>query len=232
MQTTGKNLIVLLLVLFMAPLIYRSTGEVNIIQNAELGLFEFCAHMTQSYPQNPLVLALVYLNHKYEKILNIVIMLAITLALFVYYKDRRVMIGYNFLFLLVSLELYVALNDVIFFTLLKAARLSPSAMLGYTYITELYTSTYIKYGSYKSFPAGHAFAFFYWAIVTGLYTGKGMRWALLLLVGVFSMPRVFVGAHWLSDVVFSAYEAFVLVYFSVWLLRKFNAAKAISYQQD
>ncbi len=226
-----KKCLVLCFVLFIVPLIYRYLGDINPLLWFETWLFSVFASITQYMPYNPVVLTFVYLNHSYEKIMNIVVMIVVVIVLLIYYKDRRKVILWNFLFIVVTLELYVLFNDIIFFKMLKIGRHSPSVVLNEHYIAELYGSVKIKYFSYKSFPAGHAFAFFYWCFSTCLYVGKRVKLMLVAMAVFFSMPRVFVGAHWLSDVIFSAYEAYVLVYIAEVLMVKYRWLNFIRYQE-
>ena len=75
---------------------------------------------------------------------------------------------------------------------------------------------------YNSMPSGHTAAAFSGLVMIGMLSPriKWFTWTLAILIGVSS---VYVGAHWVSDVVFGAFIGMVVADIVKWALKKINS---------
>lgn len=75
---------------------------------------------------------------------------------------------------------------------------------------------------YNSMPSGHTAAAFSGLVMIGMLSPriKWFTWTLAILIGV---SRVYVGAHWVSDVVFGAFIGMVVADIVKWALKKINS---------
>lgn len=117
----------------------------------------------------------------------------------------------------ICFELGFWLQDYLFHTYLEVARHSPSVVLKQVIkLSAQLKDTNIKDASTACFPSGHAFALIYWASFSLLCSPKKIGILGLLLALFLCLPRLFSGAHWASDILFSGIMA--LVWLS-WILK-------------
>ena len=80
-------------------------------------------------------------------------------------------------------------------------RVSPSLQLdSIIRLSEIYPNLNLKDASAESFPGDHAAVLITWLGYSLFFVRNRWSWAALLVVVVFSLPRLISGAHWLSDV--------------------------------
>lgn len=95
-------------------------------------------------------------------------------------------------------------------------RHSPSLVLdNVNMLSQLLHNSRIKDFSFNSFPGGHAFAMIYWGAFMYIIAPKRIGQLSLALACFFCLPRLFSGAHWVSDVVFSAMLALIWLSLSI-----------------
>lgn len=71
----------------------------------------------------------------------------------------------------------------------------------------------IKVYSHSSFPAGHVLVLFFWAQFVCLYSKRWVKILAIYTVIIFTLPRLYSGAHWASDVIFTI--AYSNLWFSI-----------------
>ncbi len=168
-----------------------------------------------------------YLNHNYEKTLNLVVFLLVNL--FIIYnepKSSRSKLFIHLLSLILFMQMAFLIKDVIFVTILELKRQSPSMVLKpFINLSELFDSTSVKISSGSSFPGGHAFSAAFWAIFTCTFAKK-KYWILVWAVAFpIIINRLFSGAHWLSDVVVGVLLAWFMVSASTIILALYTKRK-------
>jgi membrane-associated phospholipid phosphatase len=166
------------------------------------------------------------LNHRREVTLNLVFAALFNLWAILQTKDvklRKIRIKQIFYFW-TFFQIGVMLQDVLFNSILQVTRDSPSLILKPVIkLSEILHNPDIKDTSTHSFPGGHAFAMIYWAAFTWLIGPKYIAKFGLFFAIILCLPRLFSGAHWLSDIIFSALMALVWLSWtiSIPLYRKF-----------
>ncbi len=157
------------------------------------------------------------MNHESEKLLNIVVLLSFNLA-YVFSlrgKSRLRALAYT-LFLWVYLQLVAGGTNYLLNHVIPCDRASPSlAIEGFTRLSELFNNPKIKDAAARSFPSGHSLAMVYWLLFSARFASRRFVLIGIFPVLLFSLPRMFAGAHWLSDTVFSVFMAdfFLIIIF-------------------
>lgn len=120
----------------------------------------------------------------------------------------------------------LCVNRLLCRDLLSLRRASPTAILPHpVLLSDYFPSLLVKVESSKSFPADHAttallFACSYAYFVRGKLAVCALLYALLL-----SLPRLIVGAHWLSDIVVGSGS--IVLFALTWALATPLAARSI-----
>lgn len=148
-------------------------------------------------------------NKKFEIYLNAIIILGLNLYyIYISPKSNKITAISNVLLLWGYMEICVNVVNYIFFDLLEVRRNSPSIEITYYIkLSEVFNDIKIKDSSTKSFPSGHAFAMFYWLFFSAKFMPKKLIFLGFFVAVFFSLPRLFSGAHWLSDLVFAIFVA-------------------------
>lgn len=108
------------------------------------------------------------------------------------------------------------LQEGIFNSWLHIARDSPSLVLKpIVNLPQVLQSNTLKTSTHNSFPSGHAFSLIYWASFTLLCAPRKIGIMGLVFAITFCLPRLFIGAHWLSDELFSMLIALVWLSWTV-----------------
>ena len=147
------------------------------------------------------------LNHKRESFFNILMALIINGITLLCTRDPKLrkIRFFKLLYFWFCFEIGFLAQDWFFHTYLHIQRLSPSLVLTPVYrLSKILNNPLIKDFSINSFPSGHAFAMIYWSSFTYVCSPKKVGIPALCLGLFFCIPRLVSGAHWLSDVVFSA----------------------------
>lgn len=120
------------------------------------------------------------------------------------------------LYFWVCFQLGFMLQEAIFNTWLHVARDSPSLVFKpIVKLSQILQTTNLKEGTLHSFPSGHAFSLIYWASFTLLCSPRYIGIIGLIFAILLCLPRLFIGAHWLSDEVFSMLIALVWLSWTV-----------------
>jgi Kdo2-lipid A phosphotransferase len=133
-------------------------------------------------------------------------------------KEERVRKGAESLFVILFAATVIILSkNFIFGSLFHINRKSPTLIVDtFTYLPEKITWLKVKAKSYKSFPGDHATTALL-SIVGFFYVARKNRkiQVLTTLYGIFLiLPRMIVGAHWISDTLLGSGSTVLL--FSLW----------------
>lgn len=97
----------------------------------------------------------------------------------------------------------VAVTSVILFSkaFLETGRIGPSdALTPSIHLTELITDFKFKDSSHSSFPGDHGISLLMFTTMIWYFAGRSYGLILMMLSVVMLLPRLVVGAHWLSDI--------------------------------
>ncbi len=120
------------------------------------------------------------------------------------------------LYFWICFQLGFMLQEGLFNTWLHVARDSPSLVFKpIVKLSQILQTTNLKEGTLHSFPSGHAFSLIYWASFTLLCSPRYIGIIGLIFAILLCLPRLFIGAHWLSDEVFSMLIALVWLSWTV-----------------
>lgn len=151
-----------------------------------------------------------YLNHPQETWLNLVLMVSINLwALFSLPKYERAAAVLKLIYFWLFFQIVLLFTHQLFAEWLVIERNSPSLVLEPWLLLSDSLNMNLKVASRHSFPAGHALVLVFWAKFTSLYAPTRFKPLLWSVVVLFTLPRLFSGAHWLSDVVFTAFYSWL-----------------------
>lgn len=146
-----------------------------------------------------------WLNHPYETWLNLVLMLSINfLAIACLKKEERKQALIFTLYCWMFFQLGLFFSHAIFGKCLNIERASPSLVISPIIKLSALIKHPVKDFSLNSFPAGHTFVLIYWAGFTNKYASRKLMFLTYLIVILLIFPRLISGAHWLSDVIFTA----------------------------
>lgn len=227
-----KNLLFFTSILLMgalvvlAPILYLKVWPNNFFIQLEGEFARISVQFISNHLYNPIVLAVVYMNHSLEKILNVVVLLAFSIYAIYFSNGRRRIMCVHFVYMLIVLELGVYLNNKLFFHWFAFNRISPNLALELPTLQSLYeNSSGLKSVSYATFPGGHAFACFLWAFIYSYTLNKSNKILFFTAAAIISIPRVLVGLHWVSDALFAIYLAYFysLLAFSIPGVRQYFA---------
>lgn len=146
-----------------------------------------------------------YLNHKNETYLNLIFLIGINIcSIFSQPKFRRLQAFSYILYFWLAFQGVLILNHFIIRDILDIQRLSPSiATLSVLNLSDYLNIPNLKITSSDCFPAGHALVLIYWAKFSMRYSKPWLQRVIIALAMVLIFPRLFSGAHWLSDVLFT-----------------------------
>lgn len=136
-------------------------------------------------------------------------------------REQKRQLGYQLLFFWACFEIVHALKDPFFEDLLGIKRHSPSMVFEDSLkLSELLDNPNIKDTSHRSFPGGHAHFNIFWAILSWKIMPSPYRIFILFTAIFLCMPRLVSGAHWFTDVAFSAIMAFLVYGIIEWMYIK------------
>lgn len=205
---TALSILLMISIAVLFPLLYLGVWPNNYLVGLEGNFATYSLELIKSHLHNPIVTAIAYMNHKLETKLNILLFLGLVFYVFLKNKKHKKQMFFHFLYSFLILECGVYLNNFIFLDLFDFSRSSPNIVLGLPRLDELYGDPNLKSVSYTTFPGGHAFAGFLWAFMYS-YVVKGRDKFLFFAVAIIiSLPRVLVGLHWISDILFAIYLAY------------------------
>ncbi len=151
------------------------------------------------------------LNHRSETTYNLVLACCFNLWAIWQTKDpkTRKQVIKGFIACWICFELVFCLQEYFFHDFLILARHSPSLVLEPSLrLSVQLQDPNIKDISRHCFPGGHAFALLYWALFSLMLSPKRIGIFGLIFALFLCLPRLFSGAHWMSDIVFSGLLAF------------------------
>ena len=168
------------------------------------------------------------LNHRRETGYNLI--LACCFNLWAIYQTKnpklRMQCIKGFIYFWIFFELVFCLQEYFFHDFLKLARYSPSLVLTPSIrLSAVLQDPNIKDASQNCFPGGHAFALLYWALFSLYLSPRRIGVLGLIFVLFLCLPRLFSGAHWMSDKVFSALLALACF---AWTLMLFRNIKSLN----
>lgn len=148
-----------------------------------------------------------FLNMKFESYANAAALLSITVFYILSSKEKVKSLS-NVVLLWVYLNICFGLKKYIIIDLLDISRDSPSMSIdGFTRVSEMFPQDKIKDSSNRSFLGDHAFAMFFWIFFSIRFMPKKYFMIITPVAVFFSLPRMFSGAHWLSDTLFAIFLA-------------------------
>lgn len=150
-----------------------------------------------------------YLNHPNEKWLNVIFMSGLNiLGIFSLPKSKQSQAVTGVIYFWLVFQFVLLITHECFASWLMIKRTSPSLVLTPTVnLAEVLNLPMIKISSRNCFPAGHALVLIFWSKFSILYSKKWMHKIIYATVIILLLPRLFSGAHWLSDIVFTTYYA-------------------------
>jgi len=154
------------------------------------------------------------LNHPLENKIGLAFAVSIHLIFWLRSPaDQKLELGLKLLFFWGCFELVYAVKNTIFEVWFGIKRASPSLVFPdeTLKLSELLQNSKIKDSSRSSFPGGHALFIIYWGLLSWKLIPSPQRVWILGLSFFLCIPRLVSGAHWLSDVLFTACMAVVLL---------------------
>ena len=163
-----------------------------------------------------------WMNHKYETKVNILLALCFNFYLIFRYKQRKYIT--ELIIMALSLEAYVLSSNYLFHKYLAIGRHSPSLVFeDYISLREMWGNMNVKDQSTGSFPGGHAAALSYWAFYTATFAPKKYAKYIITYSIFISLGRLFAGAHWMTDVIFAYILSYAFIALLFWLRRTASA---------
>lgn len=167
-----------------------------------------------------------YLNHFNETYLNLIPVFGLFFLLLYRSGCSRKESCYRLCYYIITLQLVIYLHKHIYTFL----RISPSYFYpdNFVSIVELLGNNNLKWNSSHSFPSGHSLALFYFFFFVRSCKDRIVTPGALFIALFFSTPRLFAGAHWLSDILYSILLAyfFFLVFYKSGLEARLNPYKS------
>ncbi len=156
-----------------------------------------------------------YLNHPHESWINVIFLAGVNIV-GIYslpsIRRRRAIAGVIYFWMF--FQFILLFTNKFFSVWLDIHRASPSLVITpWVLLTESLNIANLKVSSANSFPAGHALVLIFWAKFTMLYSKPWVHKLVWLTVLLLILPRMFSGAHWLSDIVFTV--CYALLWFAV-----------------
>lgn len=191
-------------------------------QNIDIFTFQT---LNSSLIDNPSLQTIIgILNHRYEARLNLVLAALLNILAILSTKDatlRKQRIKLT-LYFWICFQIGFSLQKYIIDYFLHIERLSPSLVLPSLKLSQVLQDPNIKDFSRNSFLGGHAFAMIYWASFSFYCSGRKMAWLGAGFALLLCLPRLFSGAHWLTDEVFGAVLALLWLSWTLILLQRFR----------
>lgn len=158
------------------------------------------------------------LNHRKEALLNLALAALISILGILSTSEpelRKLRIKQT-LYFWMCFQIGFMIQREIFVNHLNLIRLSPSLVVESAIrLSEIFNSSNIKDYTRNSFPGGHAFAMIYWASFTFISAPKRIGYFGIGMGILLCLPRLFSGAHWLSDVLFSVLLAILWLHLTL-----------------
>lgn len=152
------------------------------------------------------------MNHKYADWALDIIMLVFVLSYIYKEKERRIERSFE----MVTMILFVALvilsvNRYLLTEILRLRRLSPSVALDDGFrLSHFVTWLKIKETHHACFPSDHATTNFFFLTVMLRFHSKRWILAACLVTLLFTLPRMVLGAHWLTDTIIGSLSIVLL----------------------
>lgn len=156
-----------------------------------------------------------YLNHPHETWINVVVMVAINiLGIFSIPKEKRPRAFATVIYCWIFFQIVLLFTQKVLINGLYLHRHSPSMVHNpWVVLSQTLDINNIKVFSNSCFPAGHVLVLVFWAKFIALYANPQIKRLALCTVFLFTLPRLFSGAHWLSDILFTILYA--LLWFKI-----------------
>lgn len=156
-----------------------------------------------------------YLNHPNESWINVIFLAAVNIiGIYSLPRIRRRQDLAGVIYFWIFFEFVLLFTNKFFSGWLDIHRVSPSLEITpWVLLTESLNIADLKVSSTNSFPAGHALVLIFWAKFTILYSKPWVHKLVWLTVLILILPRMFSGAHWLSDIIFTV--CYALLWFEI-----------------
>lgn len=170
-----------------------------------------------------------FLSHKNESWINIIVMFGVNIvSIFIcnYNFLIRKKLIFRMIYCVLSFQVILLTNYIVFQNILYIRRNSPSVILDESIrLSVVLNNLDIKDYSNNSFPAGHALILIYWILFVNLQDSKVIKIISWVLGGLFVLPRLVTGAHWLSDTIFSLLLGYIYFNISMWFANNYEQIK-------
>ena len=147
-------------------------------------------------------------HHLSDWIEDIVIFIFYLIAIFDAPKEKRIQRSAQFLFcLLLTATVIISINRLFFHDIIHLKRYSPTLTVDYCIRLKQEVSWLaIKDVSSKCFPADHGTLALLFSLTYALFVKKRFSIPAIIYSLYLCLPRLIVGAHWLSDIIVGSFS--------------------------
>lgn len=171
-----------------------------------------------------------YLNHPNESWINLVVMLGINFgAVLTLKKEYRFKAGLYSLYFWIFFQVLLLITHLIFSDILSIKRSSPTLLIEpVVFLSKILNKSNVKEYSNNCFPAGHTLVAIFWlGFMWNYFKNKILRSTFVLVAILLCTNRLFTGAHWASDVIFTTFYALSWLFVAKLLYNKLSNSKIV-----
>lgn len=171
-----------------------------------------------------------YLNHPAETWINLLVMLGVNItAILSLDKSKRLKASLYSLYFWIFFQILLLLTHFVFSDILNIKRNSPTITVEpIVFLSQMFNIDAVKEYSNSCFPAGHTLVAIFWFNFMWMqFKNKFLRTAFLTVALLLCVARMFTGAHWASDVIFTALYATSWFFIAKIALEKLERSKIV-----